>query len=61
MCHLILILSIPCNFVISNHFYSYHSLDFKKISKKKSFNKKKFQIDFKSGTKYSPKFPEPQT
>ena len=33
--------------------------DFKNIFKKKTlFNKKKFQIDFKSETKYSPKFPE---
>ena len=25
------------------------------------FNKKKLQIDFKSETKFSPKFPEPET
>jgi hypothetical protein len=36
------------------------------ISKKKKihknlFNKKKFQIDFKSETKYSPKYPKPET
>ena len=51
---MILILAIPHDFVISNHIILLIS---KKNSKQILFNKKKFQINFKSETKYSPKIP----
>ena len=54
---LILILSIPRYFFISNHENHIILLISKKNSKKILLNKKKFQIDFKSEIKYSPKFP----
>ena len=55
---LILISSIPHYFVISNHIILLIS---KKNSKQILFNKKKFQINFKSETKYSPKLPRTPT
>ena len=55
---LVLILSIPHYFVISNHIILLIS---KKNSKQILFNKKKFQINFKSETKYSPKLPRTPT
>ena len=57
---LILISSIPRYFDISNHEKRIILLILKKNSKKILFNLKKFQIDFKSEIKYSPKFPRPR-
>ena len=57
---LILILSILCYFVISNHENHIILLISKKVSKKILLKKKKFQIKFKSEIKYSPKFPRPR-
>ena len=54
-------LSIPCNFVISNHENHIILLISKKVSKKILLKKKRFQIEFKSEIKYSSKFPEPET
>ena len=55
---LILISSISHYFVISNHIILLIS---KTNSKQILFNKKKFQINFKSETKYSPKLPRTPT